>query len=188
MEEFKIVILGEGGVGKSAITVQFLQNKFSENYDPTIQEFYQKNITVDNQFYRLEILDTAGQEEYISIRDSFSKDGDGYILVYDLTNLWTFNQIEPLINRIYQNNIYKNIIPIIICGNKLDLNNKRQVSYKDGLILSEKLGCKFIECSAKTYTNVDQVWHEMVREIIKIRNPTMKKQIKGFHVKRCEIL
>ncbi|XP_016108668.1 ras-related protein Rap-2b-like, partial [Sinocyclocheilus grahami] len=86
MREYKVVVLGSGGVGKSALTVQFVTGSFIEKYDPTIEDFYRKEIEVDSSPSVLEILDTAGTEQFASMRDLYIKNGQGFILVYSLVN------------------------------------------------------------------------------------------------------
>ena len=90
MREFKVVVLGSGGVGKSALTVQFVSGHFIEKYDPTIEDFYRKEIEVDHTPCVLEILDTAGTEQFASMRDLYIKNGQGFIVAYSLTNHQTF--------------------------------------------------------------------------------------------------
>lgn len=90
MKEYKVVVLGSGGVGKSALTVQFVTGTFIEKYDPTIEDFYRKEIEVDSSPSVLEILDTAGTEQFASMRDLYIKNGQGFILVYSLVNQQSF--------------------------------------------------------------------------------------------------
>ena len=90
MREFKVVVLGSGGVGKSALTVQFVSGLFMEKYDPTIEDFYRKEIEVDHTPCVLEILDTAGTEQFASMRDLYIKNGQGFIVAYSITNHQTF--------------------------------------------------------------------------------------------------
>lgn len=90
-----MVVLGSGGVGKSALTVQFVTGTFIEKYDPTIEDFYRKEIEVDSSPSVLEILDTAGTEQFASMRDLYIKNGQGFILVYSLVNQQSF-QVKAL--------------------------------------------------------------------------------------------
>uniref|UniRef100_A0A8V0YZV2 RAP2C, member of RAS oncogene family n=1 Tax=Gallus gallus TaxID=9031 RepID=A0A8V0YZV2_CHICK len=94
MREYKVVVLGSGGVGKSALTVQFVTGTFIEKYDPTIEDFYRKEIEVDSSPSVLEILDTAGTEQFASMRDLYIKNGQGFILVYSLVNQQSFQKTE----------------------------------------------------------------------------------------------
>ena len=96
MREYKIVVLGSGGVGKSALTVQFVQGIFVEKYDPTIEDSYRKQVEVDGQQCMLEILDTAGTEQFTAMRDLYMKNGQGFVLVYSITAQSTFNDLQDL--------------------------------------------------------------------------------------------
>lgn len=117
MREYKIVVLGSGGVGKSALTVQFVQGIFVEKYDPTIEDSYRKQVEVDGQQCMLEILDTAGtvrpgtseasdpvqlyfQEQFTAMRDLYMKNGQGFVLVYSITAQSTFNDLMDLRDQI----------------------------------------------------------------------------------------
>ena len=96
MREYKIVVLGSGGVGKSALTVQFVQGIFVEKYDPTIEDSYRKQVEVDGQQCMLEILDTAGTEQFTAMRDLYMKNGQGFVLAYSITAQSTFNDLQDL--------------------------------------------------------------------------------------------
>uniref|UniRef100_A0A3Q2DEZ4 Ras-related protein Rap-1A-like n=1 Tax=Cyprinodon variegatus TaxID=28743 RepID=A0A3Q2DEZ4_CYPVA len=96
MREYKLVVLGSGGVGKSALTVQFVQGIFVEKYDPTIEDSYRKQVEVDGQQCMLEILDTAGTEQFTAMRDLYMKNGQGFALVYSITAQSTFNDLQDL--------------------------------------------------------------------------------------------
>jgi Ras-related protein Rap-2C len=96
MREFKVVILGSGGVGKSALTVQFVSNKFLDYFCPTIEDFYRKEIEVDGKPCILELLDTAGTEQFASMRDLYIKNGQGFVVVYSITNLQSFHDIRTM--------------------------------------------------------------------------------------------
>ncbi|XP_070656509.1 ras-related protein Rap-2a isoform X1 [Bos indicus] len=111
MREYKVVVLGSGGVGKSALTVQFVTGTFIEKYDPTIEDFYRKEIEVDSSPSVLEILDTAGTEQFASMRDLYIKNGQGFILVYSLVNQQSFQDIKPMRDQIIR---VKRIILILL--------------------------------------------------------------------------
>ncbi|OQR79491.1 ras-related protein Rap-2a-like [Tropilaelaps mercedesae] len=96
MREFKVVVLGSGGVGKSALTVQFVSGNFMEKYDPTIEDFYRKEIEVDQAPCVLEILDTAGTEQFASMRDLYIKNGQGFVVVYSITSHQTFQAMMAI--------------------------------------------------------------------------------------------
>ncbi|OWZ33715.1 Ras family, other [Cryptococcus neoformans Bt63] len=97
---FKITVLGDGGVGKTAITVQFTMSSFVETYDPTIEDCYRKQWVVDEQPCLLEVLDTAGQEEYTALRDQWIREGEGFLIVYSITSRPTFERVERIVERV----------------------------------------------------------------------------------------
>ncbi|XP_016086446.1 ras-related protein Rap-2a-like [Sinocyclocheilus grahami] len=164
MREYKVVVLGSGGVGKSALTVQFVTGTFIEKYDPTIEDFYRKEIEVDSSPSVLEILDTAGTEQFASMRDLYIKNGQGFILVYSLVNQQSFQDIKPMRDQIIRVKRYEKV-PVILVGNKVDLEGEREVSVREGQALAEEWGCPFIETSAKSKTMVDELFAEIVRQM-----------------------
>ncbi|EAA13245.4 ras-related protein Rap-2a [Anopheles maculipalpis] len=173
MREFKVVVLGSGGVGKSALTVQFVSGCFIEKYDPTIEDFYRKEIEVDNSPCVLEILDTAGTEQFASMRDLYIKNGHGFIVMYSLTNHQTFQDIASMRNVISRVK-GSQPAPILLVANKLDLDCQREVSTAEGNALAEQWDCPFIEASAKDRINVNEVFATVVREM----NMTSEKRQK----------
>ncbi|KAG7227629.1 hypothetical protein INR49_005444 [Caranx melampygus] len=256
MREYKVVVLGSGGVGKSALTVQFVTGTFIEKYDPTIEDFYRKEIEVDSSPSVLEILDTAGTEQFASMRDLYIKNGQGFILVYSLVNQQSFQDIKPMRDQIIRvkssqtapeprtavaaspaclsvlaaktlvtrhdhigvrsaefsplskletllkrafgrrpssqpvfsliltvlagvksrdswaarfhrpsaRPMYEKV-PVILVGNKVDLESEREVSSSEGQALAEEWGCPFMETSAKSKTMVDELFAEIVRQM-----------------------
>eukprot|EP01119_Soliformovum_irregulare_P017904 TRINITY_DN5393_c0_g1_i1.p1 TRINITY_DN5393_c0_g1~~TRINITY_DN5393_c0_g1_i1.p1 ORF type:complete len:196 (+),score=38.52 TRINITY_DN5393_c0_g1_i1:84-671(+) len=164
----KVVVLGDGAVGKSCITIQLVHNYFTLQYDPTIENSYRKQMTVDDKPAVLDILDTAGQEEYLALRDQYICRGEGFALVFSLTNRLTFNHIEDLYNHILR---VKDVdqYPVVILGNKSDLLKDREVQPEEGRKLAERLGVPFLETSAKTGYNVEDGFLALVRELRKYR-------------------
>ncbi len=166
MREYKVVVLGSGGVGKSALTVQFVSGTFVEKYDPTIEDFYRKEIDVDGSPAVLEILDTAGTEQFASMRDLYIKNGQGFMLVYSIINAQTFIDVQPLRDQIARVK-GSGMSPIILVGNKCDMEAERAVATRDGDSLSHEWGAPFFETSAKTSFNVSEMFTEIVRQICK---------------------
>ncbi|KAI8816519.1 small G-protein Ras2 [Fimicolochytrium jonesii] len=186
MTLYRLVVLGDGGVGKTALTIQLCLNHFVETYDPTIEDSYRKQVVIDDQPCILEVLDTAGQEEYTALRDQWIRDGEGFLLVYSITSRSTFERVERFkqqINRVKDTDE----VPMILIGNKCDRVAEREVSKEEGQHLARKLNCDFMESSAKTCLNVDKAFYQVVRAIRHQRNgvpPPTDKQKK----KKCTIL
>ncbi|KDE08743.1 protein Ras-2 [Microbotryum lychnidis-dioicae p1A1 Lamole] len=164
----KIVVLGDGGVGKTALTIQLCLNHFIEvsmlTYDPTIEDSYRKHAIIDDQPYLLEILDTAGQEEYTALRDQWIREGEGFVLVYSITARATFERIERFRHQITRVKDSETI-PVVLVGNKADRANEREVGRDEGQALAKKLGCEFVETSAKTRLNLELAYYTVVRMI-----------------------
>jgi len=180
LREFKIVVLGSGGVGKSALTVQFVQGIFVEKYDPTIEDSYRKQVEVDGQQCMLEILDTAGTEQFTAMRDLYMKNGQGFVLVYSIIAQSTFNDLPDLREQILRVKDCEDV-PMVLVGNKCDLAEQRVISTDQGEELARKFGgCAFLEASAKNKINVEQIFYDLIRQINrKNPGPANKKEKKG---------
>eukprot|EP00911_Craspedida_sp_UC1_P002442 UC1_evm1s1820 len=168
MLEVKIVVLGSGGVGKSALTVKFVQGIFVEKYDPTIEDSYRKQVEVDGTQYSLEILDTAGTEQFTAMRDLYMKNGQGFVLVYSVTAQSTFNELGELreqILRVKDAHDAPEMAPMIVVGNKSDLEDDRVVGKDQGQMLAKQFGCSFLETSAKKSINVNEIFNDLVRQV-----------------------
>ena len=118
VELFKIVIVGDGGVGKSAITIQLTQAHFITEYDPTIENSYRKPLHVDGQMCVLDILDTAGQEEYSAMRDQYFRTGHGFVIVFSVTDRVSFKSVPNYLNHIKRVKDAPSY-PMVICANKV---------------------------------------------------------------------
>jgi len=185
--EYKLVIVGGGGVGKSALTIQFIQSHFINEYDPTIEDSYRKQITIDDQpTCLLDILDTAGQEEYSAMRDQYMRTGQGFMCVYSITTKSSFDEINDFHTQILR---VKDIdkVPMVLCGNKCDLENERNISTMEGQELSKSLHCPFFETSAKLRINVENAFFELVREIRR-NTEQPKKKMRNRKLKECIML
>ena len=166
MREYKIVVLGSGGVGKSALTVQFVQGIFVEKYDPTIEDSYRKQVEVDGQQCMLEILDTAGTEQFTAMRDLYMKNGQGFVLVYSITAQSTFNDLQDLREQILRVKDSEEV-PMVLVGNKCDLEDERVVGKDQGMNMARQFGhCTFMETSAKAMIGVTDVSHYLFRSAI----------------------
>lgn len=165
MTEYKLVIVGGGGVGKSSLTVQFLNGYFMLG-DPTIEDSYRKQVSIDGEDCLLDILDTAGQEEYSAMRDRYMRTGQGFICTYSITSRSSFDELTAFREQILRVKD-EDIVPMILAGNKIDLEDERQVTYAEGNEIALAFGCPFFETSAKARINTDQIFFDLVREIKK---------------------
>jgi len=187
--QYKVVVLGDGGVGKTALTIQLCLNHFIENYDPTIEDSYRKHAVIDDEPCLIEILDTAGQEEYTALRDQWIREGDGFLIVYSITQRATFERVEKFkyqISRVKDSES----IPIVLVGNKADKIQEREVALQEGAAIAKRLGCEFVETSAKTRHNLEQAYYTAVRMIRKQRGdiPGSATKYKEKRKRRCTIL
>jgi GTPase KRas protein len=206
MTEYKLVIVGGGGVGKSALTIQLIQNHFIDEYDPTIEDSYRKQVTIDEETCLLDILDTAGQEEYSAMRDQYMRTGQGFLCVYSITAKSTFDEITSFREQILRVKD-KDKVPMILVGNKCDLEHERQVTTMEGQVcffilrsfhpqspyfhtkeLSRNFGCPFLETSAKSRVNVEESFYQLVREIRKELKGDQAQVKKPKNKGKCSIL
>jgi len=169
MITFKVVVLGSGSVGKSAITLRFIHGRFVEQYDPTIEDSYRHQVEVDSNNYILEILDTAGTEQFAQLRNLYVKNGMGFVLVFSLASKSSFLEIGDLREQIVRVK-ESTSVPLVVIGNKADLEDLRQVPRKDAETLCRSFGCEYIESSAKTNLNIDLIFHTLIR-IITAKEP-----------------
>ncbi|KAJ7799503.1 ras protein [Mycena olivaceomarginata] len=194
MDEWKVAVLGDGGVGKTALAIQVTLNKFVaqsltplqryrsigdhhnlsrslnlvQTYDPTIEDCYRKPFVVDNRICLVEVLDTAGQEDYAMLRDQWVREGQGFILVYSITSRSTFDRVKVFYELVRH---IKGGDPILVLvGNKADKAYDREVSKEEGAALARQFACGFIETSAKTAQNLDLVFASLIRALRETRH------------------
>ncbi|XP_033634463.1 GTP-binding protein Rit1-like [Asterias rubens] len=164
MRVYKIVLLGQGGVGKSALTLQFVTHSFLEYHDPTIEDAYQQQAVIDGEVGLLDILDTAGQAEFTAMRDQYMRGGEGFIICYSITDRRSFleaSEFKKVIERVRNTDE----VPVVLVGNKYDLEQRRVVSTEEGQALAREFSCPFFETSAALRHFVDDVFYTLVREI-----------------------
>nr|POF04696.1 protein ras-2 [Quercus suber] len=160
-------------------------NHFVETYDPTIEDSYRKQVQIDNQSCMLEVLDTAGQEEYTALRDQWIRDGEGFVLVYSVSSRSSFTRIQKFHHQIqrvkesaaagsptYPGSPLSQTMgstsgpaPVMLVGNKCDRVTEREVSTQEGTALAKQLNCDFVEASAKTCHNVEKAFYDVVRQL-----------------------
>ncbi|XP_012890127.1 PREDICTED: ras-related protein M-Ras [Dipodomys ordii] len=195
---YKLVVVGDGGVGKSALTIQFFQKIFVPDYDPTIEDSYLKHTEIDSQWAILDVLDTAGQEEFSAMREQYMRTGDGFLIVYSVTDKASFEHVDrfhQLILRVKDRESF----PMILVANKVDLMHLRKITREQGKEMATKHNISYIETSAKDPPlNVDKAFHDLVRVIrqqIPDKSQKKKKKTKwrgdratGTHKLQCVIL
>ncbi|PWN26692.1 putative RSR1-GTP-binding protein [Jaminaea rosea] len=190
MKEVRVVIMGGGGVGKSALTVQFVRNVFVSTYDPTIEDTYRKVISIDGQQCLVEILDTAGTEQFMALKELYMKSGQGFLLVFSLTQLSSVNELGPLREQIVR--IKGSKVPIVLVGNKSDLRPERQVPREVGTNLSRAWGnVPYYEASARKKINVDEIFADIVRQCRawELVNGSASQSVKsGRKDKKCVVM
>jgi len=154
---FKYIIIGDTGVGKSCLLLQFTDKRFQPVHDLTIGvEFGARMVTIDNRQIKLQIWDTAGQESFRSITRSYYRGAAGALLVYDITRRETFNHLTRWLEEARQN--ANSSMVIMLVGNKGDLDHKRQVTKEEGEKFAKENGLIFLETSAKTAANVEEAF------------------------------
>ena len=163
----KIVMLGVGSVGKTSISFQFVSGTFKEAYDPTIEDHFRATVTVDGKAVPIEIIDTAGQDEYVTLRDQFIQMGDGFVFVYAIDDRSSFLALEELktsVTTIRQKEVGD--IDVVVCGNKLDREEFRAVQPDDADALCREWGVPHVETSAKTNTNVKALFETIAAKVV----------------------
>jgi small GTP-binding protein len=164
--QFKLVLLGESAVGKSSLVLRFVKGQFHEYQESTIgAAFLTQTVAVDDVTVKFEIWDTAGQERYHSLAPMYYRGAQAAIVVYDVTNADTFGRAKNWVKEL-QRQANPNIV-IALAGNKADLAAKRQVETEDAQAYAEEQGLLFMETSAKTAMNVNEIFMAIAKKLPK---------------------
>lgn len=166
-KEIKIGMFGGGGVGKTAITLRFLKDEFTEGYIPTIEDIFTKVVDVDNKTIDLQVIDTAGQDDFAEMRYSYYNQVQGYILVFDISQSSSVEELK---------NMHKDIVDAvdkeiycIVAANKADFRDEGRsdlVPAEEYKKIESELKCKVIETSAKTGSNINELFTTLIKSII----------------------
>ncbi|KAL6057386.1 RAS1 protein [Balamuthia mandrillaris] len=169
----RVVMLGNGGVGKSCLTIAYTAGRFVEEYDPTLEDSYKKQININGKDYSIEIYDTAGQDDYANLRDGYYRTGDGFICVYSICSRSSFEDLRDFHKDILRCKHLSSSNPqqqlaLVVVGNKSDLEDERIISTEEGMELAEELGAKFVETSAKAKHLVDDMFRLAVEQVLRL--------------------
>ena len=182
----KVVLIGESGVGKTSIITRYSSNTFSSTLSPTSGANFTTRTVDINEYHqkiKFEIWDTAGQEKYKAITGAYYKGSKGALVVYDITDRDSFENLNSWLIEI-EKNANKNVYKLLI-GNKCDLEDKRKVTYQEGKDFATSNGMQFIETSAKADTKVKEAFELLTQEIIKAsitKDKGMEKKEKTVHL------
>eukprot|EP01105_Mastigella_eilhardi_P028262 TRINITY_DN919_c0_g1_i6.p1 TRINITY_DN919_c0_g1~~TRINITY_DN919_c0_g1_i6.p1 ORF type:complete len:701 (-),score=168.24 TRINITY_DN919_c0_g1_i6:67-2169(-) len=179
---YRIVVVGTGGVGKSAFTISFVRNEFIEEYDPTIEDSYRQHISVDGNEIVFDILDTAGQDEFSAVRDQYTRTGQGFLLMFSMVSNASFTQMRDLYTHVLEVKDADHV-PCVLVGNKGDLVSEFHVSVEEATTMAKQFNdAPFLLASAKTRHNVEAAFHELARRILQeesataARNPAARRR------------
>ncbi|KAF2870997.1 P-loop containing nucleoside triphosphate hydrolase protein [Massariosphaeria phaeospora] len=159
-----ITVCGDGGCGKSSITLRLVRSQWTHEYDPTIEDSYSVTRHIDGQPYFLMLTDTAGQEEYRSLWAASNLRSDAFLLVYDITNPMTLDALDHFAAMIDMEEAAREddggrVPPVrIVAGNKCDLQAARQVRSQQGLEWARQRRCGFMETSARDMVNIEETF------------------------------
>ena len=166
-ERIQIIMIGESGVGKTSLIRRYTNNIFNTNHLETIGiEFFNKEERINDQIIQIKLWDTAGQEIFHSLTKNFYRKADGIIIVYDITNKESFDRIQDWVKSVYDNTDTYKEIQMIIVGNKIDLEEKREVSKEEGMKIGKYFEIDFFEASAKNAEGVRNFMIKIIEDIL----------------------
>ena len=175
--ELKLAVLGQTLVGKSALTYRFISDKFPTEHDTTIEDQYKINTTIDEHNCRLEILHTAGQDDYQSMLDTWINFAEGFVLVYSIDDRESFESLKDKYDRVVKNKS-DDVYSVIIVGNKCDLEDKRKVTKEEGESYAKSKGVDFMEVSALKTINVKETFVKLAHNLLE-KKVTQKTEAGG---------
>ena len=180
----KIMFIGNSSVGKTSIIKRYSKNIFSTSYISTLGiDFESKNINIDNKTINLQIWDTAGQEKYKVLSKNYYNNSNAFIIVYDITNLESFESVMNWIEQIKEN-APENVKSILL-GNKSDLEEKRKISEEEGKNLAKKININFYETSAQNGANIEKAIDNLVKDVINDEN-FIKENTPKLHINKLK--
>ncbi|NXR10134.1 DIRA2 protein, partial [Semnornis frantzii] len=159
--DYRVVVFGAAGVGKSSLVLRFVKGTFRETYIPTIEDTYRQVISCDKSVCTLQITDTTGSHQFPAMRRLSIAKGHAFILVYSVTSRQSMEDLQPIFEQICQIKEDVRKIPIMLVGNKTD-ESQRELDASEGRALASKWKCSFMETSAKTNCNVQELFQELL--------------------------
>lgn len=166
--------MGFRSVGKSSLTIQFIEQRFVDSYEPTIENTFTKTFKVKGQEFFLKLVDTAGQDEYSIFPQSHTMDIHGYVLVYSVTSSKSFEVIKIIYEKLLDMT-GKVDVPIVLVGNKVDLHMERVISFDEGKRAADSMKAAFVEASAKQNNSVTEIFTTILQEIEKAYGNVQEK-------------
>ncbi|NXA55860.1 DIRA2 protein, partial [Nothocercus julius] len=160
--DYRVVVFGAGGVGKSSLVLRFVKGTFRESYIPTIEDTYRQVISCDKSICTLQITDTTGSHQFPAMQRLSISKGHAFILVYSITSRQSLEELKPIYEQICQIKGDVESIPIMLVGNKNDENQNREVESSEGEAMAKKWKCAFMETSAKLNHNVKELFQELL--------------------------
>lgn len=160
--DYRVVVFGAGGVGKSSLVLRFVKGTFRDSYIPTIEDTYRQVISCDKSICTLQITDTTGSHQFPAMQRLSISKGHAFILVYSITSRQSLEELKPIYEEICQIKGDIDSIPIMLVGNKNDEDHNREVQTSAGEAMAKKWKCAFMETSAKTNHNVKELFQELL--------------------------
>ena len=181
--QFTFIIVGESGVGKSCIVCSFAEGKVKKNIQPTVVgELSSRILDIKNLSIKVQIWDTAGQENFRSMTRSYYRNTSAAIVAYDITSRSSFDKITQWIQEVKENSNAQVLIYIV--GNKLDLAKQRQVTYEEGYQLAKSIKCRFTETCAFDLSTIEPMFKSLAEDVLaKIENGDINPKNEHYGVK-----
>ena len=187
--DYRVVVFGAGGVGKSSLVLRFVRGTFRETYIPTIEDTYRQVISCNKQVCTLQITDTTGSHQFPAMQRLSISKGHAFILVFSITSRQSLEELKPIYDEIVEIKGDMEAIPIMLVGNKCDEVN-REVPVQESAEIAKRWNCAFLETSAKTNHNVKELFQELLQlekrrtvslqlETKKSKSQKRKEKLKG---------
>ncbi|CAG0879546.1 unnamed protein product [Cyprideis torosa] len=189
--DYRVVVFGAGGVGKSSLVMRFVKGTFKESYVPTIEDTYRQVISCNNSknVCTLQITDTTGSHQFPAMQRLNISKGHAFILVYSVTSRQSFEELPTVYRLIWECKTNLDGVPVMLVGNKCDEVDSREVVFSEGEELAKRWECKFMETSAKTNYNVKELFQELLnleknRNISLTLEPNKSGKVSVQHTKK----